>query len=239
MSENGGDDDDFGERRSDRDRDRGPRRGGQREIGVERDFGGAPGGDFGGGGGGGGGFPDRGGFTPGGGGGGYRGSGDRDGGGYGGGRGGGGGGYGGGRGGGGGGYGGGRGGGGGGYGGGRGGGGYGGGDRDGGGGGGRFGGGGGGGGRFGGGGPGGGGFQDRGEPKERGPRQNGTLKFFNNDRGFGFITPENGGKDVFVHISAIERSGLQQLAEGTKLSFETEDDRRGRGPQAVNLQLVD
>ena len=80
---------------------------------------------------------------------------------------------------------------------------------------------------------------DRGEPRERGPRQNGTLKFFNNDRGFGFITPESGGKDVFVHISAIERSGLQQLAEGTKLSFETEDDRRGRGPQAVNLQLVE
>ena len=85
---------------------------------------------------------------------------------------------------------------------------------------------------------GGGGFQNA-EPRERGPRQNGTLKFFNNDRGFGFITPESGGKDVFVHISAIERSGLQQLAEGTKISFETEDDRRGRGPQAVNLQLVD
>ena len=77
------------------------------------------------------------------------------------------------------------------------------------------------------------------DPRERGPRQNGTLKFFNNDRGFGFITPESGGKDVFVHISAIERSGLQQLAEGTKLSFETEDDRRGRGPQAVNLQIVE
>ena len=90
-----------------------------------------------------------------------------------------------------------------------------------------------------GGGGGGGGFQQDREPRERGPRQNGTLKFFNNDRGFGFITPESGGKDVFVHISAIERSGLQQLAEGTKLSFETEDDRRGRGPQAVNLQLVD
>jgi CspA family cold shock protein len=98
--------------------------------------------------------------------------------------------------------------------------------------------------RGGGGGRGGGGFQQRGggeprEPRERGPRQNGTLKFFNNDRGFGFITPESGGKDVFVHISAIERSGLQQLAEGTRLSFETEDDRRGRGPQAVNLQLVE
>ena len=217
MSENGGDDDDF-ERREHRDRDRGPRRGGQREFGGERDFGGdAPSG-------GGGGYGDRGGFG-GGGGGGYRGGGgDRDGGGGGGYRGGGGGG----------GY---RGGGGGGgY---RGGGGGGGGfrgDREGGGGGGYRGGGGGGGGFRSGGG--GGGYQDR-EPRERGPRQNGTLKFFNNDRGFGFITPESGGKDVFVHISAIERSGLQQLAEGTKLSFETEDDRRGRGPQAVNLQIVE
>ena len=113
-------------------------------------------------------------------------------------------------------------------------------DREGGGGGGGYrGGGGGGGGGFRSGGGGGGGFQRDAEPRERGPRQNGTLKFFNNDRGFGFITPESGGKDVFVHISAIERSGLQQLAEGTKLSFETEDDRRGRGPQAVNLQLVE
>ena len=80
--------------------------------------------------------------------------------------------------------------------------------------------------------------QDR-EPRELGPRQNGVLKFFNTDRGFGFITPEDGAKDVFVHISAIERSGLPVLEEGTKVSFETEQDRRGRGPQAVNLQLID
>ncbi len=80
--------------------------------------------------------------------------------------------------------------------------------------------------------------QDR-EPKELGPRQNGVLKFFNTDRGFGFITPEDGAKDVFVHISAIERSGLPVLEEGTKVSFETEQDRRGRGPQAVNLQLIE
>ena len=217
MSETGGgDDDEFSERRE-RDRDKAPPRGGKREFGGERDFGsdaGAPPRGPGGGGG----FGDRGGFR-----------GDREGGGGYRGGGGGGGGY---RGG----------GGGGGYRGGGGGGGYrGGGDREGGfgGGGGGYRGGGGGGGGFrsgGGGGPGYGG--DR-EPRERGPRQNGTLKFFNNDRGFGFITPESGGKDVFVHISAIERSGLQQLAEGTKLSFETEDDRRGRGPQAVNLQLVE
>ena len=80
--------------------------------------------------------------------------------------------------------------------------------------------------------------QDR-EPRELGPRQNGVLKFFNSDRGFGFIAPEDGNKDVFVHISAIERSGLPQLEEGTKVSFETEQDRRGRGPQAVNLQLIE
>ncbi|MBK5918195.1 cold-shock protein, partial [Afifella marina] len=97
---------------------------------------------------------------------------------------------------------------------------------------------GGGGGGFRSGGGGGGGFQDR-QPAEVGPRQNGTLKFFNADRGFGFISPEDGSKDVFVHISAIERSGLPQLAEGTRISFETQQDRRGRGPQAVNLQLLD
>ena len=80
--------------------------------------------------------------------------------------------------------------------------------------------------------------QDR-EPKALGPRQNGVLKFFNTDRGFGFIAPEDGNKDVFVHITAIERSGLPQLEEGTKVSFETEEDRRGRGFQAVNLQLIE
>jgi cold shock protein len=69
-------------------------------------------------------------------------------------------------------------------------------------------------------------------------RQNGTVKFFNHSRGFGFITPESGGKDVFVHITALERAGLPALDEGTKVSFEVEDDRRGRGPQAVGIQLA-
>lgn len=77
------------------------------------------------------------------------------------------------------------------------------------------------------------------EQKPAGPRQNGVLKFFNSERGFGFITPDDGNKDIFVHISAIERSGLPQLEEGTRISFETEEDRRGRGSQAVNLQLID
>jgi CspA family cold shock protein len=69
-------------------------------------------------------------------------------------------------------------------------------------------------------------------------RQTGTVKFFNVTKGFGFITPEGGSKDVFVHITALERSGIRALNEGQKVSFETENDKRGRGPQAVNLQLA-
>ena len=68
-------------------------------------------------------------------------------------------------------------------------------------------------------------------------RVNGTIKFFNPARGFGFIAPDDGGKDIFVHVTAIERSGLPALSEGDKVSFEVEEDRRGRGPQATNLQL--
>jgi CspA family cold shock protein len=62
----------------------------------------------------------------------------------------------------------------------------------------------------------------------------GTVKFFNATRGYGFISPEDGTKDVFVHISAVERSGLGQLSEGQKVSFEVQED--ARGPKAVNLQ---
>ncbi len=69
-------------------------------------------------------------------------------------------------------------------------------------------------------------------------RQTGTVKFFNATRGFGFIAPDEGGKDVFVHVTAVERSGIPPLVEGQKISFETEDDRRGRGVQAVNLEAV-
>lgn len=69
-------------------------------------------------------------------------------------------------------------------------------------------------------------------------RQTGTIKFFNADRGFGFIAPDGGGKDVFVHITALERSGIQQVREGQKLSFELENDRRGRGQQAVNIEAA-
>lgn len=65
----------------------------------------------------------------------------------------------------------------------------------------------------------------------------GTVKFFNMNKGFGFIAPETGGKDVFVHISAVERSGLKGLADGQKVSFDLERDRQGRD-SATNLKAV-
>jgi CspA family cold shock protein len=54
----------------------------------------------------------------------------------------------------------------------------------------------------------------------------GTVKFYNAQKGYGFIAPSNGGKDVFVHVSALERAGISGLAEGQKVSFDTEEDRR-------------
>ena len=73
--------------------------------------------------------------------------------------------------------------------------------------------------------------------KELPMRQTGTVKFFNHSRGFGFITPDDGGKDVFLHISALQRAGLPAPDEGARVSFETEPDRRGKGPQAIDVQL--
>ncbi|MFN0190772.1 MAG: cold-shock protein [Aestuariivirga sp.] len=69
-------------------------------------------------------------------------------------------------------------------------------------------------------------------------RQNGTVKFFNQAKGYGFISPEDGGKDVFVHITAVQKSGIPELGENMKISFEVQADKRGRGPQAVELQLI-
>ena len=63
----------------------------------------------------------------------------------------------------------------------------------------------------------------------------GTVKWFNGQKGFGFIAPEDGTKDVFVHISAVERSGLGHIAEGQTLSFELEKGQQGR-VSAVNLR---
>ncbi|MEX3014150.1 cold-shock protein [Gymnodinialimonas hymeniacidonis] len=66
---------------------------------------------------------------------------------------------------------------------------------------------------------------------------NGTVKWFNTTKGFGFIAPEEGGKDVFVHISAVERSGLTGLADNQKVTYDLEAGRDGR-ESAVNLTLV-
>ena len=65
----------------------------------------------------------------------------------------------------------------------------------------------------------------------------GTVKWFNAQKGFGFIQPDEGGQDVFVHISAVERSGLGNPREGQKLSYEIERDQRGRA-SATNLRAV-
>jgi cold shock protein len=65
----------------------------------------------------------------------------------------------------------------------------------------------------------------------------GTVKFFNGERGYGFIKPDDGGRDVFVHITAVERAGLKGLNEGQKITFEVEPDKKGKGPKAVNLVI--
>ncbi|GGC75967.1 cold-shock protein [Chelatococcus reniformis] len=66
----------------------------------------------------------------------------------------------------------------------------------------------------------------------------GTVKFFNAIKGFGFIQPDNGGADVFVHVSAVERSGLHAISEGQKLSFDVEKDQRSGKFAAANLRAV-
>lgn len=65
----------------------------------------------------------------------------------------------------------------------------------------------------------------------------GTVKFFNVDKGYGFIAPEDGGPDAFVHISAVERAGLRTLDLDQRVTYEMESDRRGRA-SAVNLQAA-
>ena len=66
----------------------------------------------------------------------------------------------------------------------------------------------------------------------------GTVKWFNTTKGFGFITPDNGGKDAFVHISAVERAGMAHLTEGQKVEFELVADRRSGKTAAENLKAV-
>ena len=63
----------------------------------------------------------------------------------------------------------------------------------------------------------------------------GTVKFFNGERGYGFIQPNDGGRAVFLHITAVECAGLKSLIEGQRISFDVEPDKKGKGPKAVNL----
>lgn len=69
------------------------------------------------------------------------------------------------------------------------------------------------------------------------PMATGTVKWFNTTKGFGFIAPDDGGKDVFVHISALERSGLSGLRDGQKVSFDLRQDPKGA--KAVDLKALD
>jgi CspA family cold shock protein len=69
-------------------------------------------------------------------------------------------------------------------------------------------------------------------------RIQGTVKFYNSSKGFGFIAPADGSQDVFVHATALERAGVASLNEGDKVSFVLEDDRKGRGKQAGPLEKV-
>jgi CspA family cold shock protein len=64
----------------------------------------------------------------------------------------------------------------------------------------------------------------------------GTVKFFNATKGFGFISPEDGGKDVFVHVTAVEAAGLRSLSEGQRVTFDVQPD--ARGSKAANLKLA-
>ena len=67
---------------------------------------------------------------------------------------------------------------------------------------------------------------------------NGTVKFFNEHKGYGFIAPDGGGNDAFVHISAVERSGLRSLRQDQRVSYDLQEDRRGK-MAAVNIKAAD
>lgn len=79
--------------------------------------------------------------------------------------------------------------------------------------------------------------QGGGQPSGAGEHANGTVKFFNDTKGFGFVQRDDGGEDVFVHISALERSGVGVVTQGDRLSFDIEVDRRGK-LSAVNLKAL-
>ncbi|HKC02995.1 MAG TPA: cold-shock protein [Sphingomicrobium sp.] len=66
----------------------------------------------------------------------------------------------------------------------------------------------------------------------------GTVKFFNDSKGYGFISPDEGGNDAFVHITAVERAGMRTLQQNQRVSYDLEEDQRGK-TKAVNLQAVE
>ena len=66
----------------------------------------------------------------------------------------------------------------------------------------------------------------------------GTVKFFNGEKGYGFIKPDDGSRDIFVHVTAVEQAGLRSLSEGQKIAYEVEPDKKGKGPKAINLQVI-
>ncbi len=68
--------------------------------------------------------------------------------------------------------------------------------------------------------------------------QTGAVKFFKGERGYGFIKPDDGGRDVFVHITAVEQAGLKSLNEGQRISFDIESNPNGKGSKAVNLVIT-
>jgi cold shock protein len=67
----------------------------------------------------------------------------------------------------------------------------------------------------------------------------GTIKFFNAERGYGFIKPDDGGRDLFVHITAVAQAGLETLNEGQRVSYEIEPDKKGKGSKAVGVRLAE
>jgi CspA family cold shock protein len=68
--------------------------------------------------------------------------------------------------------------------------------------------------------------------------QKGVVKFFNSEKGYGFIKPDDGGSDIFVHVTAVSRAGLSTLDQGQKVEYDIEPDKKGKGPKAVNLILL-
>ena len=69
-------------------------------------------------------------------------------------------------------------------------------------------------------------------------RRSGTVKFYSSQKGYGFIIPDEGDTDLFVHVTAVERSGIGALDQGMRVTFETQPDKRGKGPKAINLEAV-